>query len=73
MVSRKKKKDDDNLPDNKWETIGTVLNNWWKAILVVLAIGIAVSGFTIKCGDKEVSKDALYKGKGVESAEVPNE
>lgn len=57
----KKKKDKDDLPDNKWELGAFIIKHWLKAVAVIIALGLAASGFTVKCGNKEISKQAIYK------------
>jgi hypothetical protein len=58
----KKRKDSDNLPDDKYELAAYIIRrHWWKAILIIFSIGIMVTGFKCKWGDKEIEKDAIYK------------
>lgn len=63
MVVKRKKKDNDDMPDNKWELGAFIIKHWLKAVAVIIALGLAASGFSIKCKDKEFSKDPLYKTK----------
>ena len=61
MVVKRKKKDNDDLPDNKWELGAFVIKHWLKAVAVIIALGIAVTGFSLKCGDNEITKDPIYQ------------
>jgi len=61
MVVKRKKKDNNDLPDNKWEFRAFVIKHWLKAVAVIIAIGLAVSGFSFKCGKNEVVKDPVYQ------------
>jgi len=51
---------------SKWGEIGDdviklISQNWWKVILIILAGGIAITGFTCKFGKVIVKKDAIIK------------
>lgn len=53
---------------SKWGEIGDdviklVANHWWKAVLIILAAGIAVTGFTCKWGKVEIHKDPIVEKK----------
>jgi len=61
MVVKRKKKDNDNLPDNKFEFGAFVIKHFLKVIAVIIALGIAVTGFSLKCGDNEITKDPIYQ------------
>ena len=48
--------------DNKYELIAFIVKkHWWKAVLILLSIGIMVTGFSFKCGENEVKKDPIYQ------------
>ena len=61
------KKNDPNKIDNKHETIvhivASIKSNWWKVVFIILAIGIAITGFTCSWKDIIVKKDPIYQKK----------
>lgn len=40
-----------------------VIKHWWKIILLVIAIGIAVSGFDYQGKSRSFHKDPIYQKK----------
>ena len=58
---RKRKKDNDNLPDNRFEFGAFAIKHFLKVIAVIIALGIAITGFSLKCGDNEITKDPIYQ------------
>jgi hypothetical protein len=53
---------------SKWGEVGDdviklVANNWWKVILIILAAGFAVTGFSLTFGQLQCKKDAVIKNK----------
>lgn len=65
MKKKVVKKKDPNEIDNKYEAGVSVfkaaLKNWWRIVLILLAIGLMTTGFSFKCGDNEVIKDPIYQ------------
>ena len=52
--------------DNKYEVIAFFISflerHWWKLAILILLAGLAITGFTLKCGDIELHKDQIkYK------------
>lgn len=60
MIKKKKKKDDE-LPDNKWEMGGFLIKHWLKVAVLIILTGIMITGFSFKCGNNEVKKDPIYQ------------
>jgi len=60
MVKRIKKINANDV-DNKFEFGAFAIQNWWKIVLIILAAGIMVTGFSFKCGKNEVKKDPIYQ------------
>jgi len=58
---RKRKKDNDNLPDNKFELGAFAIQNWWKIAIIIAIAGLAITGFSLKCGNNEIVKDPVYQ------------
>jgi len=54
--------------NGKWQSIYKItalaLKNWWKIVLILLVIGVVVSGFTLKFGDDEIVKQPIYQKTG---------
>ena len=60
----RKKADYENI-DNKFELAAYVIKkHWWKLVIIFLAVGIAVSGFSFNCGKNKIVKDPVYQIKG---------
>lgn len=57
----KRTKDNDGLPDNKWEFGAFLVKHWLKAAVLIVLTGIAISGFSFKCGKNEIEKSPIYK------------
>lgn len=55
-----KKIKSDNV-DNKFEFGAFAIQNWWKVAILIVLIGIMVTGFSFKCGNNEVTKDPIYQ------------
>lgn len=61
MVAKRKKKDSNDLPDNKFEFGAFAIQNWWKIVIIIAIAGLAVTGFSLKCGNNEIVKDPIYQ------------
>jgi hypothetical protein len=61
MVVKRKKKDNDDLPDNKIELGAFAIQNWWKIAIIIAIAGLAITGFSLKCGNNEIVKDPVYQ------------
>lgn len=61
MVAKRKKKDSNDLPDNKFEFRAFAIQNWWKIVIIIAIAGLAVTGFSLKCGNNEIVKDPIYQ------------
>jgi len=53
---------------SKWGEIGDdviklVSKNWWKVILIILALGISITGFKCSWGAFTINKSAIIKNK----------
>ena len=60
-MARKKKEKNPEEIDNKFEFGAFVIKHWLKAIAIILAGGLAFSGFSVKCGKNEMTKDPAYQ------------
>ena len=61
MIKNKKKKDNDDLPDNKWEFGAFLIKHWWKFAILIIAAGIMISGFKCEWKGNVVEKDPIYQ------------
>ena len=56
--------------DSKWQILADFMKkHWWKVILIILAGGIAVTGFKCEWGKVKVEKDPVnmpWKNKTVQ-------
>jgi len=64
-----KKKSAKNDIDNKYEfgayTLDFISKHWWKVVILILAAGLMVAGFNVKCGNNEFHKDQIKTVKPV--------
>ena len=52
------------IPETKWQTLGkTIIKAWWKIIIIILAAGFIITGFSFSFGKLKCSKDAIIKDK----------
>ena len=57
------KKNNPNEIDNKYEVMAIFISflekHWWKLAILIVLVGLTITGFTLKCGDNEVVKEQL--------------
>lgn len=61
-MARKKKSNPADI-DNKYELGAYLLDfiskHWWKAVILIVAAGLMITGFNVKCGKYELHKDQI--------------
>lgn len=58
----KKKNAEWNDIDNKYELAGYLIKkHWWKVVIILLASGIMITGFTCNWKDISIIKDPIYQ------------
>ncbi len=58
----KKKTAEWNDIDNKYELAGYLIKkHWWKVVIILLASGIMITGFTCNWKDISITKDPIYQ------------
>jgi hypothetical protein len=58
-VAAKTKKIKADEVDNKFELGAFAIQNWWKIAVVIAVSGLAITGFSLKCGENEVVKHQI--------------
>ena len=62
------------MNDWKMKLLGLISKNWWKFILIILAAGIAFSGWAFQIGplacDKQALKVKTSDGKEISAPDV---
>lgn len=67
-MARKKSED----IDNSFELGAYAIRNWWKVILILVVLGVVLTGFKVQCGKNSIEKDPVHF-KNPMSSEVKNE
>lgn len=68
----RKKKNEINDIDTAFELGAFAIQNWWKLVTIIAVAGLAVTGFSLKCGNNEIKKDQINIRSAVQSG-VKNE
>ena len=66
-VAAKTKKIKADEVDNKFELGAFAIQNWLKIAVVIAVAGLAITGFSLKCGNNEIVKEQIKLRPSVEA------